>query len=63
MIVKLILIISGLGFGILMTIILLRKDIFKVINYHNGLPDIEDIDDPEQLYFFNYPKPRNPEND
>jgi len=63
MTVKLILIIAGIGIGILVTIILLRKDIFKVINYHNGLPDIEDLDDPGELYFFDYPKPRTPEND
>jgi hypothetical protein len=43
-IVKLILIFSGIAIGIVVTIILLRKDIFKVINYHDGLPDIDDID-------------------
>ena len=51
---------AGIGIGILMTIIILRKDIFKVINYHNGLPDIEDIDDLMGLYFFEDPQQPKP---
>lgn len=45
MITNLILIISGIGIGILVTVILLREDIFRVLDYHNGLPDIEDTED------------------
>ena len=44
MILKLILVVAGIGIGIIATLIILRKDIFKVINYHDGLPDIDDID-------------------
>ena len=42
--VKLLLIVAGIGIGIIATLIILRKDIFKVINYHDGLPGVEDID-------------------
>ena len=38
--VKLLLIVAGIGIGIIATLIILRKDIFKVINYHDGLPDM-----------------------
>ena len=41
---KLLLIVAGIGIGIIAALIILRKDIFKVINYHDGLPDLEDID-------------------
>ena len=40
--VKLLLIVAGIGIGIIATLIILRKDIFKVINYHDGLRGVED---------------------
>ena len=43
-IVILLLLGAGIWIGIIATIIILRKDVFQVINYHNGMPDIEDVE-------------------
>ena len=42
--VKLLLFVIGILVGLIVAAIILRKDIFKITNYHDGLPDIDDID-------------------
>lgn len=44
MIEKISLFVVGGFIGMIATIIIFRKDIIQFINYHDGIPDIEDIE-------------------
>ena len=44
---------SGIFIGIVVSIVILRKQVFKIFDYNDGLPDLEDV---TEIYF-----PKNPE--